>query len=46
MLDYVIRVNTEYYPQILSEECKYAIKRKKMENLINDDLNLSSSESE
>ena len=26
------------------EECKYEIKKNKMENLINDDLNLSSSD--
>ena len=26
------------------EECKYVIRKKKMENLINDDLNLSSSD--
>ena len=28
MLDSVIRVNKKYYPQILSEEWKYAIKKK------------------
>ena len=43
MLDYVIRVNEKYYPQTLLEACKYVIKNK-MENLINDDLDLSSSD--
>ena len=42
MLDSVFRVNKKYYPQTLLEECKYTIKRNKMENLINDDLDPSS----
>ena len=44
MLDSVIRVNKKYYPQTLLEECKYAIRKNKMENLNNDDLDLSSSD--
>ena len=44
MLDSVDRVNKKYYLQTLLEECKYRIKKNKMENLINDDLNLSSSD--
>ena len=44
MLDSVIRVNKKYYPQALLEECKYVIRKNKMENLINNDLNLSSSD--
>ena len=44
MLDSAIRVSKKYYPQTLLEECKYKIKKIKMENLINDDLDLSSSE--
>ena len=40
MLDSVIRVNKKYYPQTLLEECKCAIKKNKMENLINHDLTL------
>ena len=43
MLDSVIRVNKKYYPQILLEECKYKITKNKVENLINDDLDSSSS---
>ena len=46
MLDSVIRVNKSYYPQTLFEECKYEIKKNKMENLINDDLDPSSSDNE
>ena len=44
VLDSVIRVNKKYYPQTLLEERKYVIRKNKMENLINDDLNLSSSD--
>ena len=44
MLDSVIRVNKKYYPQTLVEECKYVIRKNKMENLIKNDLNLSSSD--
>ena len=38
-----VTVNKKYYPQRLLEECKYAVRKNKIENLINDDLNLSSS---
>ena len=44
MLDSVFRVNKKYYPQTLLEECKYAIRKNKMDNLINHDLSLSSSD--
>ena len=45
MLESVIKVqNKKYYPQTLLEECKYEIKKKKMENLINDDFDPSSSD--
>ena len=43
-LDSVIRANKKYYPQTLLEECKYEIKKNKTENLINDDLEQSSSD--
>ena len=43
IIDNVIRVNKKYYPKTLLEECKYEIKKNKMENLINDDLDPSSS---
>ena len=42
----VIRVSKKYYPQIFLEEWKYEIKKNKEENLINDDLDLSSSADE
>ena len=44
MLYSVIRVNKKYYPQTILEECKYVIRKNKMENLNNDDLGLSSSD--
>ena len=44
MLDSAVRVHKKYYPQTLLEECKYEIKNNKMENLINDDLDPSSSD--
>ena len=40
----IIRVNKKYYQQTLLEECIYVIRKNKMENLINDDLDLSSSD--
>ena len=46
MLGFVIRVNKKYYLQILLEESKYEIKKNKMENLINDDLDPISSNNE
>ena len=44
MLDCVIRVNKKYYPQTLLEECKYEITKNKMKNLINNDLDTSTSD--
>ena len=44
MLDSVIRINKKYYPQTLLEECKYVIRKNKMENLANHDLSLSTSD--
>ena len=40
MLAYVIKVNKKFYPQTLLEERKYTIKENKLENFINDDLDL------
>ena len=42
MLGSVIRVNKKYYPQALLEEYKYIIKNNKIENHVNDNLDLSS----
>ena len=36
----------KYYPKTLLEECKYETKNNKMENLINDELEPSSSDDE
>ena len=44
MLDSVIKVNKKYYPQTLLEECKYNIKKNKMENRVDDDFESSSSD--
>ena len=44
VLDSVIRVNKKYYPQTVLEVCKYVIRKNRMEDLINDDLDLSSSD--
>ena len=41
MLDSVIRANKKYYPQTLSQECKYEIKNNKMENLIKAIMDMS-----
>ena len=46
ILDSVIKVSKKCYPKIFLEECKYGMKKTKVENLINDDLDLSSSEDE
>ena len=43
MLNSVIRAIKKYYPQTLLEKCKYEIKKNKMENLDNDDLDPRSS---
>ena len=46
MLDSVLRVSKKYCPEVFLEESKYEIKKTKIENLINDDLDLSSSDDE
>ena len=46
ILDSVIRVSKKYYSQMFLDEYKYEIKKTKMENLMNDDLDLSSSDDE
>ena len=46
MLDSVIRANKKYYPQTLLEECKNEQKSIKMENLIDDELEKSRSNSD
>ena len=46
MLASVVKACKKYYPQTLLEECKYEIKKVKMENFINDYLETSSSDYE
>ena len=46
MLNSVIRISRKYYPQTLLEECKHEMKKNKIENLINDDLDPSPSDDE
>ena len=41
-----VNSNKEYYPQIFLEECKYAIKDRKIINTINEDLKLNESDDE
>ena len=43
-VDSVIRVSKRYYPQVYLDECKYVVKRTRRQNLISDDLDLSSSD--
>ena len=42
MLDSIIRANKKYYSQTLLTGCKYEIKKNKMENFVDDDLDPSS----
>ena len=44
MLDSVVKAKKKYYPQTLLEECKYKPKKIKTENVIDDDLEKSSSD--
>ena len=46
MLDSVNKANEKYYPQTLLEECKYVQEKINIENLIDDDLEESESDSD
>ena len=46
MVDSVIKANKKYYPQTLLEECNYEQERIKIENLTDDDLEKSESDSD
>ena len=46
ILDSVIKTNKKYYPQTYLEECKYAQKKIKIENYIDDDLKSDSDSNE
>ena len=43
MLDFIVKVKKKYYSQALLEKCKYEIKQTKIESLINDEFEPSSS---
>ena len=43
-LESIIKANKKYCPQTLLEEFKYDVKNKKVDNIINDDLELISSD--
>ena len=45
MIDTVLRIGKNYYPQVLVEECKYAVKEKKMPEYITNDIEISSDNS-
>ena len=40
MLDSILNVEKKYHPQIFLKECKYALKKKKIMNTINEELKL------
>ena len=42
MPESIIKLGKKHYPQTVLEDCKYEIKKKKMENHINDDFDSSS----
>ena len=44
MIDSVIKAKKKYYPQTLWEECKFEQEKMEMENLIDDDIEKSSSD--
>ena len=44
MLYSVVKAKKKYHPQAFLEECKYELKKIKMENLIDDDLEKSLSD--
>ena len=44
MLDSAVKAKKKYYPQTLLEECKYELKKIKMENLIDGEFEKSSSD--
>ena len=46
MLDSVVKVKKKYYSQTLLGECKYEIKKTKVENLTDDELEVSLSDDE
>ena len=46
LLDSVVKIDNDYYPQIFLKECKYAVKKKKVINTNNGELNLDEPDDE
>ena len=46
LLDSIINVDEKYYQQIFLEKCEYVVKKEKIINSINEELNLDKSDSE
>ena len=46
LLDSAVKIDNYYYPQIFLEEPKYAVKKKKIMDTINEELNLDKSDYE
>ena len=46
LVDSVFKIGKNYYPQVFLEEHKYIIKRKKVSRVIDDDLEISSFDSD
>ena len=46
LLDSVVKIGNDYYSQIFLEECKYTVKKKKVIDAINEELNLDESDDE
>ena len=46
MLDSIIKTNKRFYPWTLLEECKYVQEKIKIENITDDDLEKSESDSD
>ena len=44
MLDSIVNADKKYHPQIFLKECKYAIKKKKIMNTINEELKFDKSD--
>ena len=45
-IDPVLRVDKKYYPQVYLEQCKYKIRKRELVNFIDDEVDLSSDDSD
>ena len=45
LIDFVFKIDKNYYPQVFLEECRYIDKEKKVIRYITDDLEISSDDS-